>query len=94
MSAPTEASWPPIRIELTPLGSVRILVAGVHVQTIPPSRAARRQAMDVAGDLARTYARPLHVDACDEEGTFHMTVHPDGHIDENAYTPAAKAQGA
>ncbi|WP_221437877.1 hypothetical protein [Schaalia hyovaginalis] len=49
--------------------------------------------MDAVVDLARRYARPLDVDATDEHGTFHMTVHPDGHIDENAYTPRSDSAG-
>lgn len=91
MSGPN--SWPRICIDVNDLGSVHLTVAGIHQRTFTPSRAARQQAMDAAASVARRFARPLDVDATDEQGTFHMTVHPDGHIDENAYTPRSDSAG-
>ncbi|MBB6335453.1 hypothetical protein HD592_002018 [Schaalia hyovaginalis] len=93
MTEHTRPTWPKIRIDVDDLGSVHLFVAGVHRQNVIPSRTARQQAMDAVVDLARRYARPLDVDATDEHGTFHMTVHPDGHIDENAYTPRSDSAG-
>ena len=87
MSNPTPlASWPPITITQAADSSVTIAVASVVDTRLPASPQVHRQAMDRVIAIARHYGRSLPLEATDAYGTFHMIVHPDGHVDESGHT--------
>ena len=84
-------AWPPITITQNTDGTITIASAGITQAQLPPGQDAQRQAMDVAASIAKHYGRTLPVTASGPDGTYHMSIHPNGDIDthhtDNAQTP-------
>lgn len=84
-------AWPPITITQNTDGTITIASAGITQAQLPPGQDAQRQAMNVAASIAKHYGRTLPVTASGPDGTYHMSIHPNGDIDthhtDNAQTP-------
>ncbi|MDU1522075.1 MAG: hypothetical protein E6905_06425 [Actinomyces sp.] len=79
-------AWPPITITQNTDGTITIASAGITQTQLPPGPTVHRQAMNIAASIAAHYGRTLPVKATGPEGTYHMSVHPNGDIDTH-HTP-------
>ena len=79
-------AWPPITITQNTDGTITIASAGITPTQLPPGPTVHRQAMNIAASIAAHYGRTLPVKATGPEGTYHMSVHPNGDIDTH-HTP-------
>lgn len=71
------AQWPPITITLTDQGAT-IYTAGVHTTTLPMTPTIHADALAVAHTIAQRYNRTLPITATGPEGTFTMSITPQG----------------
>ena len=78
--------WPPIGIHSHPdQREAVITLAGVRYHTITGTDPAdlTRSAMDRARAITARYQRPLPLKATTPDGTWRMTIHPDGTVEEH-----------
>lgn len=87
-------AWPPITITQNTDGTITIASAGITQAQLPPGQDAHRQAMNVAASIAKHYGRTLPVTASGPDGTYHMSIHPNGDIDTHHTDNASNAANA
>ena len=73
-------SWPSITITHHDNGTATVTSAGITIARLQPSQHLHHDAMNIALAQAKHYNRVLPVTATGPEGTYYMSVHPDGHI--------------
>ena len=81
-------AWPPITITQNTDGTVTITSAGITQAQLPPAPNVHRQAMNIAASIAKHYGRTLPVTATGPDGTYHMSIHPNGDIDTHQTPPS------